>query len=383
MKILIATGVRRVREAGAAGVVFNHAEELEKRGHQVETWFFDDLLQPPRWPARFQQLEFAFAVSRRLRKSPAQFDVANIHAPCGCVYGLSRKLFRSSALPPYVFTLQGSEERFAQAMRLEYAKGRASNFSFRNRVWHRLYHQTMYDFSISTADFGAVSDREGWILSELKYHHPPGCVWYVPNGTTPDFFQPHSFTNSQANRLLFVGTWIDRKGSYYLIDSFAQLASRFPQLTLTVAGCGVPEDQVIADFPADLRPRVTVVRFLAREAMRRLYSSHDIFVFPSLVEGMPLTLVEAMASAMPVVTTISSGMADIVENGFNGLLVPAADSSAFAAAILRLYDDPALRKKLGLAAQETARRYTWDAIAAQIEHVLALAVRARALPPAS
>jgi glycosyltransferase involved in cell wall biosynthesis len=377
MKILIATGVRRVREAGAAGVVFNHAEELQKRGHQVETWFFDDILQPPRWPARFQQLEFAFAVSRRIHKSPAQFDVANIHAPCGCVYGLSRKLFSSAALPPYVFTLQGSEERFVQAMRLEHRKGRTSNFSFRNRVWHRVYHQTMYDFSLSTADFGAVSDREGWIMSELKYHHPPGRVWYIPNGTTPEFFQPHSFTDSPANRLLFVGTWIDRKGTYYLVDSFAQLAPRFPQLSLTIAGCMVPEDQVKADFPSDLRPRVTVLPFLTRDAMRGLYASHDMFVFPSLVEGMPLTLVEAMASAMPVVTTISSGMADIVENGFNGLLVPAADSSALASAILRLYDDAALRKNLGLAAQETARRYTWDAIAAQMEHVLTLAVRAR------
>jgi glycosyltransferase involved in cell wall biosynthesis len=111
--------------------------------------------------------------------------------------------------------------------------------------------------------------------------------------------------------------------------------------------------------------------------MADLYASHDIFVFPSLVEGMPLTLLEAMASAMPVVTTSSSGMADIVENDFNGLLVPAADSSALSAAIHRLYEDLGLRKKLGVAAQETVRRYTWQTIARQLEHLLKLAVRGR------
>lgn len=174
MKILIAIGVVSRREAGAAGVVFNHAEQLRKLGHQVETWFFDDLLPSPRWPARFQELEFAFAVSRRIRRNPAQYDVVNLHAPSGVAYGVSRKLFPSVALPPYVFTLQGSEERYAVAMRFEAKKGRASYFSWKNRVWQRVYRQTMYDVALSTADFGNVANREGWILSELKYGHAPG-----------------------------------------------------------------------------------------------------------------------------------------------------------------------------------------------------------------
>src|SRR5271157_966793 len=124
MKILIATGVIRSKEAGAAGVVLNHAEQLQILGHRVDTWFFDDLLPSPRWPARFQELEFTFAVSRRIRKNPAQYDVVNLHAPSGCAYGLLRRLFPSPALPPYVFTLQGSEERYAVAMRFEAKKGR-------------------------------------------------------------------------------------------------------------------------------------------------------------------------------------------------------------------------------------------------------------------
>jgi len=376
MKILIAIGVRRVREAGAAGVAFNHAEELEKLGHQVELWFFDDLLKTPRWPARFQELEFAAAVSRRIRRNPTQFDVVNIHAPWGCVYGGARKLFSSAKLPPYVFTMQGSEERYTLAMRLEHRKGRAQNFALKNRLWHRAYHQSMYNYSISSADFGMVANREGWLLSELKYGHPPGRIWYVPNGTNPGFFQSRIFPDAPPNRLLFVGTWLDRKGIYYLADAFAVLVPLLPQITLTIAGCSASEELVKGQFPAELRERITVCPSLNRDAMPAVYASHDIFLFPSLVEGMPLVLLEAMATAIPVVTTSSSGMADVIENEFNGLLVPAADSNALASAVRRLHADRPLRERMGLAGQETARRYTWQSIAVQVEHILKQAVLA-------
>jgi len=379
LKILIAIGVLRQREAGAAGVVFNHAEQLAKLGHQVDCWFFDDILSSPRWPARFRDLEFAAAVSSRIRRQPQQYDVVNLHAPWGCVYGLSRKWFPSPQLPPYVFTMQGSEERFARAMKLEHQKGRTANFALKNRVWHRAYHQSMYDLSISTANFGAVANREGWILSELKYGHPPGRIWYVPNGVNENFFLPRQFADAPANRLLYVGTWLDRKGIRYLADAFAALAARSPEVQLTIAGCIIPEEQVRAYFPAELRNRISVLPFLARDTMPALYASHDIFVFPSLVEGMPLTLLEAMAGAMPVVTTNTCGMSDLIENEANGLLVPAADAAALGSAVDRLRNSLELRRALGLRAQDFARRYTWDLIARQLEQVFQLAVDSRRL----
>lgn len=264
-----------------------------------------------------------------------------------------------------------------RAMKLEHQKGRTTNFAWKNRVWHRLYHQTMYDVSISTADFGAVANREGWILSELKYGHPPGRIWYVPNGVNENFFLPREFRDLSANRLLYVGTWLDRKGVRYLADAFVALAHRSPEVQLTIAGCIIPEEQVKPFFPAETRNRISVLPFLARDAMPALYASHDIFVFPSLVEGMPLTLLEAMAGAMPVVTTNTCGMSDLIENEVNGLLVPAADAEALAHAIDRLRGSPEMRRTLGLRAQECARRYTWDLIARQLEHVFQLAVDSR------
>jgi glycosyltransferase involved in cell wall biosynthesis len=375
MKLLIASGVRLVREAGTAGLVLYQAEELRKLGHEVACWFYGDVIEKPSWPARFADLEFAYKVSRRIQANPTQYDVVNLLAPWGGVYGLSRKLFGSANLPPYVFTMQGSEERYALIMRQEHRKERATNFAWKNRVWHRLYHQTLYDFSIRTADFGAVACREGWTHSELKYKFRPGLIWFVPNGVSTEFFQPRTFRDGIASRLLFVGTWLDRKGIYYLVDAFAELAVRIPGVTLTVAGCALEQEQIRTYFPVDVRSRVSVMPFVARESMPGLYASHDILVLPSLIEGMPLTLLEAMATAMPVVTTNTCGMADMVEDGFNGLLVPAANALELALAIQRVCDSSTLREQLGTAAQETARRHTWDAIARQMENIFKMAVQ--------
>jgi glycosyltransferase involved in cell wall biosynthesis len=373
LNILIAIGVSRQKEAGAAGVVLNHAAELTKRGHTVDCWFLEDVLERAAKSKRFEALLFARSLSRRVRREPGKYDVVNLHAPWGCVYGVWRRMSGKRSAPPYVMTMQGSEERYVQAMRLEARKGRAWNFSRKNRLWHRVYHQTMYDYSIKTADYGAVANREAWICAELKYRRAPGLIWYVPNGTEERFFIQRDFPEKIECHLLFVGTWLDRKGVYYLSEAFSLVAKKIPGLRLTVAGCSAPVEQVKNAFAPRVREQITVLPFVTREEIPAVYRSHDIFVFPSLVEGMPLTLLEAMATGMPVVTTNTCGMADVVEDEANGLLVPAADGEKLAQGIERLCQSTELRKRLGLAGQETMRRYTWERIAEKLEKVFLLA----------
>jgi glycogen synthase len=219
-----------------------------------------------------------------------------------------------------------------------------------------------------------VANREAWICCELKYKREPGRFWYVPNGVEERFFISREFAEKSAMELLFVGTWLDRKGVYYLADAFALLAKKNADVRLTVAGSSVPADEVKRVFSAELREKLTVIPFVRREEILQIYARHDIFVFPSLVEGMPLTLLEAMATGMPVVTTNTCGMADVVEDGVNGLLVPAADAEKLARGIERLCASFDLRKRLGLAGQETMRRYTWERIAEKMEAVFVLAM---------
>jgi glycosyltransferase involved in cell wall biosynthesis len=371
VRILIAIGVLRQEEAGAASVVINHARELTKRGHQVDCWFLEDVLPQPARPKRLEALIFAFRTARRVVNGGHAYDVVNLHAPYGCAYGVWRKMFRVA--PPYVLFMHGSEERFVTFMRGEQRKGRASNFGWKNRMWHRLYHQTLFDWSIRTCDYGAVVNREAWITAELKYRREPGRIRYVPNGVEQEFFAGRTYVPRSPLRLLYVGTWLDRKGIYYLAESFCLLARESSALEMTIAGAGRSEQEVKASFAPEMRDRVSVLPFVPRHAMPSLYADHDIFVFPSLVEGMPLTLLEAMASGMPVVTTLSGGMGDVVEDGFNGLLVPPADSQELVAALRDLCGNAELRCRLGHEAQNTMRRYTWDHVTERLERILTLA----------
>ena len=377
MRVLIAIGLPRQREAGAAGVVLNHERELSKRGHEVECWFLDDVLGRSRESGRFDGLRFSIEVARRILREPRRFDVVNIHAPWGCAYGIWRKMFGPEGAPPYVLTMQGSEERFVQAMREEDRKGHATNFAWKNRAWHRVYHRTMYERSIKTADYGVVANEEGRRYAERVCGSRDGRFRFLPNGVEESFFQPREYGERKPLRLLYVGTWLDRKGVFYLAEAFRIAGARVPDLRLTVAGCMLGQEQVRGFFAPGMRARVDVKPFVSREEMPGLYAAHDIFVLASLVEGMPLSLLEAMAAGMPAATTRIGGMEDLIRDGTDGLLAPPADAKGLAEAIERLACSAELRERLGRAAQERVRAQTWADVARELEKTFMLAAASR------
>jgi glycosyltransferase involved in cell wall biosynthesis len=97
--------------------------------------------------------------------------------------------------------------------------------------------------------------------------------------------------------------------------------------------------------------------------MAAAFADADIFLLPSLFEGTPLTIMQAMMSGLPIVTTDTCGMKDVITHQGNGLLAPIRSPWAIAAAVTLLIDDRALRARVGRAARAEAVRYTWDVVA--------------------
>src|SRR5262249_6313008 len=157
-----------------------------------------------------------------------------------------------------------------------------------------------------------------------------------------------------AQRLLFVGTWLDHKGIHYLREGFEILAAQNKNLLLTIAGCGVEAQTVETSFAASVRDQLKVLPLVSRREMPDLYARHDIFLFPSLMEGLPIALLEAMAGGLAVVTTETCGMMDVIEDGYNGLLVKPAHTGELVAAVERLLASPELARRLGEAGRGTA-----------------------------
>src|SRR6266704_3684834 len=334
MRILMVSGSTGKAEGGVAGVVHNLAKELDNLGHSVVSKFFEDLLPTQKWPSRFRTVEFARQIARYIQEKKDEFDIINIHAPFGFWYGARRRLRGNEAGPPYVMTMHGLEERRNYAMGREASQGRADHFRWKDRVW------------------------------------------LVPNGVGPEFFHVRSCPAGIATKLLFVGTWIDHKGIYCLAEAFKKVLRVIPDARLTIAGCLEPEGKVRRCFPSAAQAALEVWPFVARAEISSLYAEHEIFVLPSLMEGMPLVLLEAMASGIPVVTTESSGMSDMVEDSYDGLLVTPGDANSLSAAIVRLCHDAELRARLGSAAQEKMKRHTWSACARRYEMVFNRAMSA-------
>jgi glycosyltransferase involved in cell wall biosynthesis len=367
LSILMSACVPNRREGGVATIIYSLGSELEKRGHSITYVFQEDLFGSDKVSRRFNELIFAHRLSRYIVSHNGKFSVVNLHAPAGILYGLRRRWFRSLPNPPYVMTLHGLEERRMYVQRREVRKSRAWNFSARNRVWHRLYRAPLYHWSIRNADGAHAYSRDVWNLLQLKYNLDSDRTAYIPNGVDRRFFLARRYDTNAPLKLLYVGTWLDQRGIFYIREALERLAPQIPGLTMTFAGCGCAPETILDFFGPKLTPVILVQPVVPSGQIHELFAAHDVFLFPSLLEGLPSVLLEAMASGMPVITAETCGMPDVVEHDFNGLLVPPADASAIEEAVLRLAASPELRQCLGQAAQQTMTRYTWERSARLLE----------------
>ena len=164
---------------------------------------------------------------------------------------------------------------------------------------------------------------------------------------------------------------LDRfKGHDCLLRALGLLReSRIP-VTMLVAGDG-PEQVNLVSLAHQLELGPDRLRLLGyRTDIADLLSAADFFVLPSLTEGLPLSILEAMAHALPVVATPVGGIPEVITDGQDGLLVPVNQPETLAQALTRLIRDPALRRSLGETASRHARdRFSFERMAQQYEEL--------------
>jgi len=150
-----------------------------------------------------------------------------------------------------------------------------------------------------------------------------------------------------------VGRLVPIKGLFYLLDAIAVVRSATDlDFRLLMVGDGILRKE-LERKSVDLGLR-DFVRFLGwRFDLKKIYADLDVVVLSSLNEGTPVSVIEAMAAGKAVVATQVGGVADVVEDGVCGILVPPKDSEALAAAIVQVMKDPELRARLGRYAKES------------------------------
>lgn len=228
-------------------------------------------------------------------------------------------------------------------------------FPYRLRLAEGLLNRAL---ALGTDSLVTISEDTRAILG--RYHWlPTSRVRVIYNGVSPcERWAASRLATMRSALMLPAGAEVvgivarldPVKNHPLLFRAFKAILPRFPLARLLVVGGGT-ERESLAALAAELGISGSVVFAGPRPDAKSLFQVCDVAVLPSLVEGMSVTLLEAMAAGVPVIATRVGGNPEVVQDGITGYLVPSGDVQAMTAALVRLLGDPALRVSMGHAAE--------------------------------
>ena len=213
------------------------------------------------------------------------------------------------------------------------------------------------------------------------YGVPEEKITIIPAGVDINRFNPNNDGKTLRNKLniddkkviLCVAKLGYLKGIYYLIEAFRKIADQYKDTILVIAGSGnKTEERRLRNLVAslNLRDKVIFTGWVNYDDVPYLYAASDVFVHPSLLEGTPLVILEAMATGKPVIATGIAGVPDMITDGIDGFLVEEKNVEQIVEKLSVLLEDEGLCKKIGRnARKKVEEKFSWDMIAEQILEV--------------
>ena len=226
-----------------------------------------------------------------------------------------------------------------------------------------------------------ISTTSRWMEAQLRGIVAPETRIVRVGSGVPDEFA--GVERSEGGYLLYYGRFdLYQKGIDVALRAFARIARERPEARLVLAGRGKDEERVRAlARELGVAERTEIRAGVERAEVLGLLSGALALLMPSRLEGLPMVPAEAMAAGVPVIATDVAAVREVVDPPDGGVLVPAGDADALAAAALAFLDDPARRARVSASARRSARRFSWDAVAAEHLHYLsAIAAEGEARP---
>lgn len=197
-----------------------------------------------------------------------------------------------------------------------------------------------------------------------KRHQNPRTITTIHYGVDLSHYVPRPKTGSLARDLGGPGATIfgtvahfrKQKGHLYLVDAIPRVIATYPQAHFVLVGVG-PEQERVKERVAQLGVESHVHFLGLREDVHQLLNEFDVFVLPSLWEGFPNVVLEAMACQKPVVATAVEGTVELVIHGETGLLVPPADADSLAEALLTMLQERGLIVEFGRAGRRRVEEH--------------------------
>jgi glycosyltransferase involved in cell wall biosynthesis len=361
MRLAIVTNTYPPHDISGVGtLVVELAGQLRATGHQAVVL---TRRAPPGDPFAVAtggpKLLFPLAVARTYLRARREghFDGVHVHESDGVVVALlvrvARLLGRPAGRARLVATLQVSYVRERRSVRAVRTGGEVvSRPTPSERVFAWLRAPILALLGRATA---RLADRvvapSRATAAELREDYGVTAAAVIANGIAPAPAAPEPAPRDPAAGgpvVLYAGRLRTRKGVAVLLEAFARLRTERPEALLVLAGDG--EQRPALEAQARRLGIAAAVHFLGaqpRDAMSARYAAADLFCLPSLYEGFPLAILEAMAAGLPVVATAVAGVPEAVDHGVTGLLVPPEDAAALARALGELAADPERARRMG------------------------------------
>ncbi len=251
---------------------------------------------------------------------------------------------------PYIVSLRGSD---------------VPGYSDR---WPLIYALLKPLFSLIWRQAAAVISNSLGLKELALKTNPKQKIGVIYNGVDTDKFKPNDAQENNESQgefnIVSTSRLTDRKGINYLIDATAILLQRYPQVRLKIIGDGNArlkfERQV---EESGINDNVEFLGSFSHSEMPAFYGGMQIFVLPSLNEGMSNTVLEAMSSGLPILATDTGGTKELVTDGENGYIIKMKDATDIASKIEKLLNSPEKREKMGEASRVRALKLSWQNVA--------------------
>ena len=289
MRILVAHLVTLERSGGMSRLMGRVHDELERAGHEVDFLSADDVSAAARGPAGrflFPWTVWKAVIDAARRQRP--YDVVNVHEPHGAAVAMLRGGQNGTAV---VTMTHGVEQRG-----WELSLGDpATRPSWKTRCVYPASSLWQSRMTLRCADHVICLNSQDREFLATRFGVDTARITRVTPGADSIFGEAAAARRyGPAKRVLFAGTWIPRKGTHVLVSAFEQLCAAGSSLQLDILGAGVPATEVLANFSEGVRGRVRVIAARTDSETAAAMAAADLFVLPSLFEGTPLTLIEAM-----------------------------------------------------------------------------------------